>query len=157
MTGTLHRPVLALASLLLFVGDAPAAAHGLLLKLEGDGAVLRGALVYSDGAPAAGEWVEVTDRTSSTPPRPLQTDRNGRFELSGRAGHRYQVTASGEEGHSTVMAIRLEDSAAGAAVGLRPAASAAARSVPLAATLIGVALILAAATLIWLQRLRRKR
>jgi len=69
----------------------------------------------------------------------------------------WKVTATGEEGHSTVMAISLEDMAAGAAGGPRPAASVAARSVSLAATLIGVALTLTAATLIWLQRLRRKR
>lgn len=74
--------------------------------LAGDGD-LQGRLQYSDGSSAAQEFIRINNLTNAGySPLVLQTDHDGNFRVAGMPGHRYAVTAEGEEGHSiTIEAV----------------------------------------------------
>ncbi|MFV0276627.1 MAG: hypothetical protein ACK5HY_05510 [Parahaliea sp.] len=96
---------------LLFVSIG-AATHDLDLRVQVvDGVQLEGQLVYSDGGPAGGNYIRVqdlVDKRYST--LALQTGEDGSFRLAGTPGHRYAVTAEGDEGHSMTVEITLAQS-----------------------------------------------
>lgn len=144
------RP-LAVALAALMLSAAPAFAHGLLMKLAGDGPTIVGELYYSNGRKAAGEWIEVVDLADPQgPPITRQTGEDGGFRVPGGAGRTYRVTASGEEGHTVAMELALTPKA-------KPqladeAAKAQATKPPPAWMLIGGLLLLSIIPALWLQR-----
>jgi hypothetical protein len=86
----------------------PALAHGFLVSVRGEGSAITGRVYYSDGAPGAGEFVELRDLTDGAQTvRSGTTDTAGNFRFDGVAGHRYALIAHGEEGHTTEMEITL--------------------------------------------------
>lgn len=85
-----------------------AMAHGLLLKLDAEGAHVRGTAYFTNGDVAADEWVEWIDLDATdTTPVGHQSDAEGRFEFDGRQGHRYRVRAYAEEGHTVELELTL--------------------------------------------------
>ena len=116
--GQLARTLAVIASL---CATAAAQAHGLLMSVQADpgGQALEGRLYYSDGAPAAGEYVEAGELAASSPTEPVstQTDADGRFALPAQAGRHYAVIAYGEEGHSVEMHLHLVPGARGRLAG----------------------------------------
>jgi hypothetical protein len=94
----------------LFAAVAPALAHDMDLQLRWlpDGA-LEGALIYSDDAPAAGNFIQVSvidDPDFS--PLALQTGEQGTFRVPLQPWRRYAVTAEGEEGHRVTVLTAAE-------------------------------------------------
>jgi hypothetical protein len=93
-----------LAVLLIF--PLAANAHGLLLDADTDGQVITGRVYYTNGDIAVGESLELRDlSTVSSAPVPSKTDGNGTFSFPVTAGHRYRVSAYGEEGHTVDVEI----------------------------------------------------
>lgn len=98
--------VLAIAAL---VTGVPAAAHGLLMKLDAQGAEMTGQVYFSNGQRAGGVWVELfEDGAPDVALHTIQSEPDGTFRLVGELGKNYQVRATGDEGHEIVMAIALE-------------------------------------------------
>jgi hypothetical protein len=114
----------AIVMLCLMAFAHPAMAHGLLMKLRGEGRAINGELYYSNGKAAGGEWVEITDLTAVNGPINVQTSPKGAFTAQGMPGHRYQVKASAEENHQIVMELVLEGEARGRMVETDPQAAA---------------------------------
>lgn len=90
---------------------APVSAHDMDLQLRWlpDGA-MEGRLVYSDDAPAAGNFIQVSVADDPTfSPLALQTGEQGTFRVALQPWRRYTVTAEGDEGHRlTVQTGRAE-------------------------------------------------
>ncbi len=87
---------------------APAFAHGLMLSVTADGATARGTISYSDGTPAAGEWVQLFDLTRpDTPTQQTTTAVDGTFSLPGAAGREYRIVVMGQESHTLEKQLRL--------------------------------------------------
>lgn len=146
-----------LVGLFLVLGGASAEAHGLLMKLRSDGAAIFGELYYSNGARAGGEWVEVRNLTDpAAPTQTLRTASDGTFRVSGPAGHRYLVVATGEEGHGIEMELTLAAGARGQLLenGV-PVAEATEGGYP-AWAVIGGLLLLSAGPALYLQRRRAR-
>jgi hypothetical protein len=138
----------------LLTGAAPALAHGLLVSVQGEGAAVTGRVYYSDGAPGAGEYVELRDLTApAAQPLTAVTDAGGGFRFPGVAGRSYAVIAHGEEGHITEMQLTL---AAGERGRLVDAEARAEGGAPPAWLVIGGLLALSTIPALWLrwQRLR---
>ena len=88
-------------------------AHGLLLRLENGPETVAGVAYYTNGAIAAGEYVELVDLDApSAPPVGAPTDAAGRFGFDARAGGRYRLVAHGDEGHRTELEFTLGDTQA---------------------------------------------
>jgi hypothetical protein len=87
---------------------AVAPAHGLLLRLENGPETVSGVAYYTNGAIAAGEYVELVDLDApSAAPVGAPTDAQGRFAFAARAGGRYRLVAHGDEGHRTELELML--------------------------------------------------
>lgn len=94
------------AAAILLCAPGISAAHGLLLDAGSDGAKITGVVYYSNGDLAVRESVELLDLTTpGASPVPAQTDDGGKFSFSAVAGHRYRVSAYGEEGHSVEIEL----------------------------------------------------
>lgn len=97
----------------LSLSGAAALAHGMSISARGDGGDVVGTVQYSDGRPAAGEFVELLRAPAADKPGEravlagAQTDALGGFRLAGEAGGQHVIVAYGEEGHTTELAIRL--------------------------------------------------
>jgi hypothetical protein len=140
MTGTIMRAALALT---LAATATVAGAHGLLMRVAGQGREITGELFYSNGQRAGGEWIELFDaQAPDRAVRTVKTDGEGRFALTGEPGHAYQVRATGEEGHAITMSIDLSSAARGSMV--RDDGDAADNGGVPAWALVGGALILSA-------------
>lgn len=100
---------LVLSFLVYLAWPAGAGAHDILLDVAPvDSAWLEGHLRYSDDAPAAGNYVRITDVSDDRFSEiATTTDAGGRFRVAGVAGHRYAVTAEGSEGHSVTVEVTL--------------------------------------------------
>ena len=98
-----------LGSLLYLAWPAGVGAHDILLEVAPvDSAWLEGYLRYSDDAPAAGNYVRITDISDDRFSEiATTTDAGGGFRVAGVAGHRYAVTAEGDEGHSVTVEVTL--------------------------------------------------
>lgn len=97
-------------ALLLWLLPPNAAAHGMHLQARPasthDGWVIQGQLSYSDESPAEGNYIRVESLDQPDfPALALQTDPGGAFQLPALAGHRYRITAQGEEGHTTATEV----------------------------------------------------
>lgn len=105
----------AVISLVLWAAMAPVAlAHGLLISVRGEGAQVTGKIYYSNGQAGAGEWVQLFDLTEpGAKPLAMASSPDGSFRFAGAAGHRYRVTASGDEGHVVDSEITLAPGARG--------------------------------------------
>lgn len=151
------RPLLhlVLAGLMLASGATAAHAHGLLMKLRANEAAIVGELYYSNGTRAGGEWVEIKNLTDpAIPSQTLQTAADGTFQAQGILDHRYQVIATGEEGHGIEMEITLAPDARGQLLeDGAPAADAAEGGYP-AWAVIGGLLLLSAGPALYLRRKR---
>lgn len=104
------RPQLLAAAVLLALWGTLAGAHGMHLEAQAastpDGWIIRGQLSYTDQSPAAGNYIRVEQLGDKPPPTlALQTGDNGHFQLPALAGHRYRVTAQGDEGHTTTVEV----------------------------------------------------
>ncbi len=149
------------ASLLVTIAlaaAAPALAHGLLVQVRGEGSSVTGRVYYSDGAPGAGEFVELRDLTE--PARPVvsgATDAEGRFRFAGVPGRQYAVVAHGEEGHTTEMRLTLASGERGRLVDAPAAESTEGGGFPWppAWMLIGGLLLLSTLPALWLRMRRR--
>ena len=129
----------------------PALAHGFLVSVRGEGTVISGRVYYSDGAPGAGEFVELRDLTDGAQPaRSGTTDTAGTFRFDGVAGHRYALIAHGEEGHTTEMEITLRAGERGRLVDAP--APAGLPWPPPAWAVIGAVLLLSTIPALWLRR-----
>ncbi|MEN8720454.1 MAG: carboxypeptidase-like regulatory domain-containing protein [Oceanococcaceae bacterium] len=110
------RGLLVLCAVLV---SLPGIAHGLLVQAEADGRVIQGRVWYSDGQPAAGEFVALhrapataTDTIDPTVRMDgAATDADGRFTLRGEPGAAHVLIAYGVEGHQTRLAITLDPGA----------------------------------------------
>ena len=103
-----------LVALAALACSSSASAHGLLLSATGEPNAIVGRVSYSDGAPGAGEFVELRDlETPSAPPSTRAADRSGAFRFPATMGHRYALTAYGEEGHTTELRLTLAPGARG--------------------------------------------
>lgn len=99
------------ALLALFLALVPATAwtHGLLVSAEAKGSRIDGRVYYSDGTPAADEYVELKQQAApAKAEHSTVTDRDGRFGFEATGGERYLVVAHGEEGHRTEIEITLK-------------------------------------------------
>ncbi len=86
----------------------PAFAHGMLMQVKGDGKTVSGRVVFGNGEPAAGEWVEMFDLTApATKPQSMATDDDGTFRFPGVNGHRYRIKVTGQEDHVVESTIVL--------------------------------------------------
>ena len=95
-------PLLALP---LFVLAVPALAHGLLVSVEAQAGRIDGRVYYSDGAPGAGEYVELKRSAEAREPiASAITDVDGRFSFSTQGGP-HVIVAHGEEGHLTEISV----------------------------------------------------
>ncbi|MFV0476712.1 MAG: hypothetical protein ACK5ME_02625 [Parahaliea sp.] len=73
------------------------------------GETLTGQLVYSDGAPADGNYIRVQNLSDSAfSTLALKTNKQGNFQLALTPGHRYAITADGDEGHSITVKINTD-------------------------------------------------
>lgn len=85
----------------LLIFPTVASAHGLLLDADVNGAFIIGRVYYTNGDIAVGESLELRDlSTPNAEPVPSKTDGDGKFSFPVMEGHRYRVSAYGEEGHS---------------------------------------------------------
>lgn len=110
---TVLRQLLAIGALAL-LWASPAAAHGLLVSIRGDGRFVEGRVYYSDGTVGAGQYAELTDLSDpASKARSGTTDAKGDFRFEGVPGHRYRFLTQGEEGHKTEMLITLAPGAKG--------------------------------------------
>lgn len=93
----------------LLAGWSEAVAHAMNLQVAVErGGYLQGSLSYSDGTPAAGDYITVVNETDPTVTElGLQTDAGGQFRLTAVPGHRYRLTATGEEGHRIRTEVTL--------------------------------------------------
>lgn len=145
------RTLLAALAALTF-GAGPALAHGLLMKLTAEGPVIVGELYYSNGAKAAGEWIEAVDLAASqAAPITLQTGEDGGFRVRGREGRTYRITATGEEGHTVAMELSLTPRAR-PKLADEPTAAKPEAEAPPAWMLIGGLLLLSIVPALWLKR-----
>ena len=97
-----------LAPLVLMLLATPMAAHahGLLLDADSDGQVITGRVYYTNGDIAVREPIALLDlSTPAAAPVAAKTDDDGRFSYPVITGHRYHVSAYGEEGHSVDVEI----------------------------------------------------
>lgn len=131
--------------------SSAALAHGLLMKLRSEDSALIGELYYTNGTRAPGEWIEVTDLDGSAAPAVFQTGPEGQFRQAALAGHRYNVKATGEEGHEITMAITAGNSAKGAMQDEAAAPEASTETLP-AWALVGGLLLLSAIPALWFRR-----
>lgn len=86
----------------LAVGTVPAAAHGLAVTAQHEGALVSGQARYSNLEPAAGLYVELRRDDQPGDGAPLATGTtgaDGRFRLPAPAGAQLRVIVEGEEGH----------------------------------------------------------
>ena len=97
-------------SLLLAAG---AGAHGIVLEVgRREGPVLTGVVRYTDDSPSARTLIRIEDRTDAgLSTILLRTDEDGTFAVPGLSGHRYVVTADGDEGHRETREIEFPESA----------------------------------------------
>ena len=95
-----------LALPVLLVAAPPALAHGLLMQARSEGAAIVGTVYFSNGQRAGGVWVELFDMA---PPgaaaATVQTGTDGSFRLPGPPARRYEVRATGDEGHTASVTI----------------------------------------------------
>lgn len=142
-----------LLTLLALASAAPAFAHGLLVQVRGEASAVTGRVYYSDGAPGAGEFVELRDLTE--PARPVlsgATDPQGGFRFPGVPGHAYAVVVHGEEGHTTEMRLTLASGERGRLVDTpTPASAEGGFAWPPAWMLIGALLLLSTLPALWLR------
>jgi hypothetical protein len=89
-------------------------AHGLLLRLENTNTAVAGVAYYTNGAIAAGEYVELVDLDAPPGAVPVgtPTDAAGGFRFAARAGGRYRLLAHGDEGHVTELEFTLGEAKA---------------------------------------------
>ena len=74
--------------------------------------VMQGALSFSDEGSALGQYIRIENLTDTRISElALQTDEDGRFIVAGIAGHRYRITAEGDEGHTVSVDVDLQLSA----------------------------------------------
>lgn len=139
----------------ILLASTPALAHGLLMKLEAQGTEIAGELYFSNGQRAGGVWVELFDAADkATALATVQTRPDGTFRFQGQHGHRYEVRATGEEGHEISMTIALEGAQArGTMVTETPADTS--REIP-AWAVIGGVLALSMIPALWLRQRRRR-
>jgi hypothetical protein len=143
--------VLVLLATILAALPATVLAHGLLLRLENTPTAVAGVAYYTNGAIAAGEYVELVDLDAPDAARVgAPTDAAGRFRFPARAGGRYRLVAHGDEGHRTELEFTLGESRAPHLVDDDAEVSAG----PPAWAVIGGGLLLATAALL-LRRLSR--
>lgn len=110
---TAPRHLLVVAALAL-LWASPAAAHGLLVSIRGEGRFVTGRVYYSDGTLGTGQYAELKDLSApGAKPRSGKTDAHGGFRFEGVPGHRYRFLTEGEEGHQTEMLITLAAGARG--------------------------------------------
>jgi hypothetical protein len=109
-----RRPPLASAAVFVLLAGilaalpAPVLAHGLLLRLENAESTVAGVAYYTNGAIAAGEYVELVDLDApDAAPVGAPTDAAGGFRFAARAGGRYRLVAHGDEGHRTELEFTL--------------------------------------------------
>lgn len=103
---TLRNLCIVVAGLL---AAAPGLAHEFDLRVRAlDGQRLQGQLTYSDGSPSSEHFILVADLTDpGMSEMALQTGADGSFLVPGLAGHRYAISAEGDEGHATTVEIVL--------------------------------------------------
>lgn len=100
-------------ALLVALLPTVALAHGLLLRLENGPETVAGVAYYTNGAIAAGEYVELVDlEAPGGKPVGAPTDAAGRFSFEARAGGRYRLVAHGDEGHTTEIEFTLGEARA---------------------------------------------
>jgi hypothetical protein len=127
-------------------------AHGLLLRLENTNTTVAGVAYYTNGAIAAGEYVELVDLDAPhAAPVGAPTDAAGGFRFAARAGGRYRLAAHGDEGHRTELEFTLGEAKAPRLVDADGGDSAG----PPAWAVIGGVLLLATAALLLLRRFSR--
>jgi len=140
---------LAIAALAL---AAPASAHGLLVAVQSESNAVTGRVYYSDGAPGAGEFVELRDLSApASPTLSASTDGEGRFRFAGAPGHRYAVIAHGEEGHTTEMRVTVADGQRGRLTEKPSADGDGMPGLPPAWLVIGITLLVSAGFALWLR------
>lgn len=112
----MKRRRVALACLLSLAWPTVAGAHDILLEVTpARNAWLEGSLRYSDDAPAAGNFVRIVDLSDARFSEiATTTNADGGFRVAGIPGHRYAVTAEGDEGHSVTVEVALSTAAGGA-------------------------------------------
>ena len=147
---------LVLTALLAWLMASPAQAHGLLVKVRGQGEAVTGTVYYSDGRPGAGEWVQMFDVAQpAAAAASMNTGPDGGFRFAGVVGHRYRIVVTGEEGHSVESVITLGGQARGTFVDTdAPTADESGPSAPPAWALIGGLLALSILPALWLRRRR---
>lgn len=90
----------------LLVLPSLAVAHGLLLDARHVGDHIEGTVYYSNGELAVRETVELTDlSTPNATAVVAETDDAGKFKFPAVSGHRYRISAYGDEGHSVDVEI----------------------------------------------------
>jgi nickel transport protein len=88
----------------LLLGPASAAAHGLRLFASADGAHIVGSVDYADGSPGAGAAIRIEDNAGRVLAR-LSADANGDFVWTAQAPVQHRIVAEGADGHRAVWVI----------------------------------------------------
>lgn len=96
----------ACVAMLFLSASGIAFAHGLLMDVTSDGSTITGTVYYTNGERAARESVSLLDlATAGAAPVAGTTGEDGRFSFPALSGHRYRVSAYGEEGHSVEIEL----------------------------------------------------
>ncbi|MDQ3039041.1 MAG: carboxypeptidase-like regulatory domain-containing protein [Pseudomonadota bacterium] len=131
---------------------ASAFAHGLLVKVRGEGNTVSGTVYYSNGTPGAGEWVQLTDLSHpAMPPQGVNAGPDGSFRFVGIQERRYRIVVAGEEGHSVTSELTLTEGARGQFVD-DDAPAKRGWTTPPAWLVIGGLLLLSIIPAVWLRR-----
>jgi len=84
-------------------------AHGILIDAESDGSAIWGVVYFSNGDLGAGQTVALRDlKAADAQAVEVTTDTDGKFRFDAVAGHRYRLSAYGDEGHNVELELTAD-------------------------------------------------
>jgi len=104
----INRRILMCALLLVALPWA-AWARGILVDAESDGSAIWGVVYFSNGELGADQTIALLDLDAhGAEAVEATTDAEGKFRFAAVAGHRYRISAYGDEGHNVEVELSAE-------------------------------------------------